>query len=118
LIAAPTRKVVTNELKIQDENHSRWMYRLEKEESGRKQVQEILETNSGSLSRLLSISGHPLNTKQQQKENQRMQRLVAIQMSNENYSRRARKRQNKGRACSIFCLMYLCSATWVVRGTS
>ena len=67
------RKVVTNELKIQNEDHGHWMYRLEKEESGRKQVQEILETNNGSLSRLLSIDGHPLDARQQQKENQRTQ---------------------------------------------
>jgi hypothetical protein len=71
------RKVVANELKVQDEDHVRWMYRLEKEESGKKQVQEILETNNGSLSRLLSIDGHLLDAKQQQKENQRMQRLVS-----------------------------------------
>ena len=30
-------------------------------ESGKKQVQEILETDNGSLSRLLSIDGHPLD---------------------------------------------------------
>src|SRR5712692_3743210 len=53
------------------------MYQLEKEESGRKQVQEILETSNGSLSRLRSMGGHPLGAKQQQKENQRMQRLVS-----------------------------------------
>jgi hypothetical protein len=71
------RKVVTNELKFQDEDHGHWMYRLEKEESGRKQVQEIVETKNGSLSRFLSIDGHPLDAKQQQKENQRLQRLVS-----------------------------------------
>ena len=70
------RNVVTNELKVQDEEHSHWMYRLDKEESGRKQTLEILETNNGSLSRLLSINGRPLDPKQEQKENQRMQRLV------------------------------------------
>ncbi len=71
------RKVVTNELKFQYDDHGHWMYRLEKEESGRKQVQEIVETNHGSLSRSLSIDGHPLDAKQQQKENQRLQRLVS-----------------------------------------
>jgi len=70
------RKVVTNELKFQDEDHSHWMYRLEKDESGKRQVQEILETNNGSVSLLLSIDGHPLDAKQKHKENQRMQRLV------------------------------------------
>jgi len=71
------RKVVTNELKLQNEDHGHWMYRLEKEESGKKQVQQILETNNGSLGRLLSTGGHPLDAKQQQKENQRMQWLVS-----------------------------------------
>jgi len=71
------RKVVSNELKFQDEDHSHWMYRLEKEESGRKLVEEILETNNGSLSRLLSMDGRPLDAKQQQKEDQGMQRLVS-----------------------------------------
>jgi len=90
------RKVVTNELKIQDENHNRWMYRLEKEESGRKQVQEILETNSGSLSRLLSIGGHPLNTKQQQKENQRMQRLVSYPDEQRKLQQAGKKKAEQG----------------------
>jgi hypothetical protein len=70
------RKVVANELKSQIEDHDRWMYRLEKEESGRKMAQEILETNDGSLSRLLSVGGHPLDAQQQGKEDQRLQRLV------------------------------------------
>ncbi len=42
------RKVITNELKFQYDDHGHWMYRLEKEESGRKQVQEIVETKNGS----------------------------------------------------------------------
>jgi hypothetical protein len=70
------RKVITNELKFQYDDHGHWMYRLEKEESGRKQVQEIVETKNGSLSRSLSIDGHALDSKQRQKENQRLQRLV------------------------------------------
>ena len=70
------RKVVANELKVQDEEQSHWMYRLEKAESGRTQTQNILETKNGSLSHLLSIDGHPLDAKQQRKESQRIQRLV------------------------------------------
>lgn len=71
------RRVVTNELKVQDEQHGRWMYRLEKQEPGSRRTLEILETNNGSLSRLLSIDGRPLDAKQQRKEDQRMQRLVS-----------------------------------------
>jgi len=71
------RKIITNELKFQDEDHCHWMYRLEKEVSGRKEVEEILETSNGSLSRLLAIDGRPLDDKQQQEENQRIQKLVS-----------------------------------------
>ncbi len=71
------RRVVANELKSQADDHGHWLYRLEKEESGRKQVQEILETNNGSLTRLLSIDSRPLDGEQQQRESQRMQRLVS-----------------------------------------
>jgi hypothetical protein len=71
------RKVVTNELRIQNEEQSHWMYRLEKEEDGRKEIQKLLETKNGSLSRLLSIDGHPLDAKQLRKENQRIQSLVS-----------------------------------------
>ena len=71
------RKVVANELKSQNEDHEHWMYRLERRECGKKQSQEILETNDGSLSRLLSIAGHPLDAAQQRKEDERLQSLVS-----------------------------------------
>jgi hypothetical protein len=69
------RRVITNELKFQDD-HTNWMYRLEKEQYGNKQVEEIIETKEGSLSRLLSINDRPLTAKQQQEENQRVQELM------------------------------------------
>jgi hypothetical protein len=85
------RKVVAHELQFQNEGLGHWMYRLEKEESGRKQVQTIIETKDGSLSRLLSIDGRPLDAKQQQKENQRIQRLV----SNPDEQRKLQQASNK-----------------------
>jgi hypothetical protein len=69
------RRVITNELKFQDD-HTNWMYRLEKEQHGKKQVEEIIETKEGSLSRLLSINGQPLTTRQQTEEDQRVQELM------------------------------------------
>jgi hypothetical protein len=69
------RRVITNELKFQDD-HTNWMYRLEKEQYGKKQVEEIIETKEGSLSRLLSINERPLTAKQQEEEDQRVQELM------------------------------------------
>ena len=69
------RRVVTNELNFQD-NHTNWMYRLEKEQYGKKQVEEIVETKEGSLSRLLSVNGLPLTPKQQMEEDERGRELM------------------------------------------
>jgi hypothetical protein len=69
------RRVITNELKFQDD-HTNWMYRLEKDQYGKKQVEEIIETKKGSLSRLLSMNGQPLTAKQQGEEDQRIQELM------------------------------------------
>src|SRR6202165_6385817 len=69
------RRVITIELKFQDD-HTNWMYRLEKEKYGKKQVKEIIETKEGSLSRLLSINDRPLTAKQQEEENQRVRELM------------------------------------------
>ena len=70
------RRVITNELKFQDD-HTNWMYRLEKEQDGKKQTKEIIETKDGSLSRLLSINNRPLTTKQQLAEDQRVRELMS-----------------------------------------
>src|SRR6202049_4993224 len=69
------QRVITNELKFQDD-HTNWMYRLEKEQYGKKQVKEIIETKEGSLSRLLSINDRPLTAKQQLEEDQRVRELM------------------------------------------
>src|ERR1017187_9495200 len=69
------RRVITNELKFQDD-HTNWMYRLEKEQYGKKRVEEIVETKEGSLSRLLSINDRPLTAKQQLEEDQRVRDLM------------------------------------------
>jgi hypothetical protein len=69
------RRVITNELTFQDD-HTNWMYRLEKEQSGKKRVEETIETKEGSLSRLLSIDDRPLSAKQQEEENKRVQELM------------------------------------------
>jgi hypothetical protein len=73
-----TRRVITNELNFQDD-HTNWMYRLEKEQYGKKQVEEIIETKGGSLSRLLSINDRSLTANQQEKEDQRVQKLMTSQ---------------------------------------
>src|SRR5271157_2815860 len=58
------RRVVTNELKFQDEDHAQWAYRQEKEESGKKQIKRIIETKDGAfvVSCLLTTTPSPRNS--------------------------------------------------------
>ena len=70
------RAVVANELKAQDGDHSRWMYRIDQEEQGKKKAKEVVQTAQGSLDRLVAVDGHPLNTKQQEDERLRIENLV------------------------------------------
>src|SRR6266568_2625378 len=62
------RAVVANELKAQGESHGRWMYRVEREEQGKRKTKEVAQTRQGSLDRLVAIDGRPLNTKEEQDE--------------------------------------------------
>src|SRR5215471_14022436 len=70
------RAVVANELKVQDTNHRRWMFRVDKEEQGKKQAREVIQTGQGSVDQLVALDGHPLNAKQEQNERQRIENLI------------------------------------------
>ena len=80
------RRVIINELKFQDD-HTNWMYRLEKEQYGKRQVEEMIETKEGSLSQLLSINGQPLTANQQAEEDQRLQELMSSRSAKQKLQR-------------------------------
>jgi len=90
------RRVVTNELNFQDD-HTNWMYRLEKEQHGKKQVEEIIETKEGSLSRLLSIDDRPLTAKQQLEEDQRVRELMTSRSAQQKLRRKLDAETLQGR---------------------
>jgi len=70
------RAVVANELKFQDGSHGRWMYRVEREEQGKKKTREVVQTGLGSLDRLVAVEGQPLNAKEQKDESERIGNLL------------------------------------------
>jgi hypothetical protein len=90
------QRVVNNELNFQDD-HTNWMYRLEKEQSGKKQVEEIVETKEGSLSRLLSINDLPLTAKQQLEEDQRARELMTSRSAQQKLRRALDAETQQGR---------------------
>jgi len=70
------RAVVANELKSQDANHNRLMYHVDREEQGKNKAKEVVQTEQGSLDRLVGVDGHPLNSDEQQREKKRIEDLL------------------------------------------
>jgi hypothetical protein len=107
------RAVVANELKAQDESHGRWMYRLEREEQGKKKTKEVVQTSLGSLDRLVTVNGQPLNTEEQQDERERIGNLVR----NPAAQQRLEQTQKKdGEQCKAFFKMLPDALTFIYAG--
>jgi hypothetical protein len=70
------REVGANELKAQEEDHTQWRYRYRKEQPGRSEVRDIIETRDGTLNQLLSVNDRPLNADECREEEARLQKMV------------------------------------------
>jgi hypothetical protein len=70
------RATIANELRTQPASQSRWMYRVERKEPGKTAEREVIQTDHGSIERLISVDGHPLSANQELEETNRIQSLV------------------------------------------
>jgi hypothetical protein len=52
------RRVINNELKLESQDHSHWMFRLDSEKQGKgRQIDQVIETRDGDLTRPLVTNG-------------------------------------------------------------
>lgn len=71
------RQVVNNELQAENQDHSRWMYRLESQKpNGSKEVDQVVETPEGSLRRPILIDGHEPSPQEQQQADRSNRQIV------------------------------------------
>ena len=70
-------EVVRNELNAQQEDKSLWKYREVHEENGKTELREIVETRDGELHRVIALNGKPLNEKERQNEERRIEKILA-----------------------------------------
>lgn len=70
------RKVLTNEVSAEAQDHSHWMCRVETSTSHGKDVDEVAETKSGDLKRRILLNGHPLTAKEKHEEDERIRKFV------------------------------------------
>ena len=71
------RRVVANEVKAEQQDHSHWKFRLDtKKPNGQTEADEVVEAKDGDLKRPMLINGHPLSAQQQQKADHSIQQLL------------------------------------------
>jgi hypothetical protein len=71
------QSIVANELKMDANDHSRWMYQDTNKSGGKNTVKLVVQTPEGSVSRTIEINGHPLNAQQKRMDERKMHRFVA-----------------------------------------
>src|SRR5436309_12679320 len=66
------RRVITNEVRAEDQDHSHWMFQLETAtKNSQKEIDEVLETKDGDLKRPIQINGRKLSAEESDKELER-----------------------------------------------
>ena len=97
------RKVVANELKADNQDHSHWMYQVVTNLPAPSKTQTVVETKSGNITYLEDIDGHPLTPQQRTKEDQRVQQFVA-DPEQQNKARRAGDDDDK-KSAQMFAML-------------
>lgn len=70
------RKVLTNEVSAEAQDHSHWMCRVETNTSHGKEVDDVAETRFGDLKRRILLNGHPLTAEQKREDEERIRKFV------------------------------------------
>jgi hypothetical protein len=70
------RQIISNELKMQDQDHSHWIYQVETVKNGIKQISDTAETKQGDLTRLIAKNGQLLNDEERKAEDQHIQKFL------------------------------------------
>ena len=90
------RKVVANELKQEELDKSRYMFKLKKVTPKVTRVQQIVHTNQGSIARTLLIDGNPPADDLRKAEEEKIQKLIGD--LDEQKRRQKREKEDENRA--------------------
>jgi hypothetical protein len=77
------RRVIANELRMQDQDHSRWMYEEESVKAGVKETKEVAGTKDGSVTLLVARNGQPLAEDELTKQKEQMNAFVRDRQAQE-----------------------------------
>lgn len=96
------KNVIYNEMHPSSSNDVHWKYRLEKTSGTKQETRTVVETQSGSIERLIAVSGAPLSGPQQADEAKRILKFV----HNPEEQRKAQQARRKdAQQCDSFLKM-------------
>lgn len=103
-VSAPdlVKAVIANELKPSGGPDIRWKYRLDKQVDGKQETREVVETKSGSIDKLMAVSGQPLSEAQQQSE---AQRILAFSRDPQQQRKAEEARRKDAQQCNALMQM-------------
>ncbi len=91
------RQVIHHELDTEARDHSHWRYRAHREDEKSNSDRDIIETKQGEMARTLLIYGRPLTAEERQKDQARMQKLLADPDEQAKRTKREKEDSEKGR---------------------
>jgi hypothetical protein len=91
------RQAVEHELAEQDRDHSHWRYRYHRDDDKNNYDRDVIETQEGQLARTILWNGQPLTPDLQQKDEDRMQRLLADPAERARHNKREKDDGEKAR---------------------
>jgi len=96
------KNVIYNEMHPSNSTNIHWKYRLAKTSGSKEETRTVVETQSGSLDRLVALGGQPLNGAQQADETKRILKFA----HNPDQQRKAEEARRKDAAqCDSFLKM-------------
>src|SRR6476619_5589428 len=96
------KNVIYNEMHPSSSNNVHWKYRLEKTSGSKEETRTVIETQSGSLDRLVGVGGQPVSGAQQADETKRILKFA----HNRDEQRKAEEARRKdAEQCDSFLKM-------------
>jgi hypothetical protein len=83
------RRVIANELRMQDQDHTHWMYEVETAKAGVKETKAVAGTKDGTVTLLVARDGQPLAEDEQNREKERMNAFIHDREAQEKRKRAA-----------------------------
>lgn len=96
------KNVIYNEMHPSGANNVHWKYRLEKTSGSKQETRTVIETQSGSLDRLMAVAGKPLSGAQEANE---AKRILRFSHSPDEQRKAEEARRKDAEQCNTFLKM-------------